>query len=202
MDERDDVKTDLSTEEQDLQARVENSESELARLEEDLYAVDVELAQLAGQTRKFELLGDICRSLEQLDELGGKDLFWSADVDDVDSRLEAARDHIRNHDDAFVDVEKRRDAIMSKIGKQNFALDCLHYELLEAMEREESRRNEWVVERDADEIEPHLSHHGRVPARRHVRHPNQSGPLTTEGLEGQDHDRPQRPTPHHVMASP
>jgi outer membrane biosynthesis protein TonB len=156
MDERDVVNTEMLSEEHDLQAKVRDSEVELGQLEEELYAVDVELAQLASQTRKFEALGDVCRSLEQLEELGGAELFWNHDAGDVDVRLEDARARIREHDEKFVDVEKRRDAIMSKIGKQNFALDCLHYDLLEAMEREETRRSEWVVEREPDAIEPHL----------------------------------------------
>ena len=155
MDERDVVNTEYCSEEQELQARVTDSEVELARLEEDLYSVDVELAELAGQTRKFEALGDVCRSLEQLEELGGADLFWNHDSGNVDDRLKAARARISEHDGKFVDVEKRRDAIMSKIGKQNFALDCLHYDLLDAMEREETRRSEWVEEREADDIPPH-----------------------------------------------
>jgi outer membrane biosynthesis protein TonB len=155
MDERDVVNTDFSDEEQTLQAQVQESEVELAKLEEDLYSVDVEMAQLAGQNRKFEALGDVCNSLEQLEEAGGTDLFWKSDAGDVDSYIEGAREKIREYGDKFVDVEQRRDAIMSKIGKQNFALDCLHYDLLDAMEREETRRNEWLVERDADEVEPH-----------------------------------------------
>ncbi len=155
MDERDDVRTELSDDEQALQAQVRESEYELAKLEENLYSVDVELAQLAGQSRKFEALGEVCRSLEQLDDLGGTELFWKPEAGDVEQYIDGARDRIHEFGEKFIEVEKRRDAIMNQIGSRNYALDCLHYELLEAMEREESRRNEWLVEREAEDPPAH-----------------------------------------------
>jgi chorismate mutase len=155
MDERDDVKMELSSEESALQTQVKDSENALAGLEHELQAVDKDLAELAGQNRKFDALADVCRSLEELENLGGADLFWKPEAGNVDEYLDEARARIDEFSERFVKVEERREAIMQQIGKQNYALDCLHYELLDAMEREETRRNEWVVERDADEIAPH-----------------------------------------------
>ncbi len=155
MDERDDVKSEHPPDEQALQSRVRESEGELAILEEDLYAVDVELAELAGQSRKFEALGQVCRSLDELSDLGGTELFWKPEAGDVTEYIESARHRIDEFGDKFIEVERRRDAIMQKIGNQNYALDCLHYELLDAMEREETRRNEWLVEREDVELPAH-----------------------------------------------
>ena len=155
MDEHDDVRTEFSTDEQTLQTRVQESEAELQQLEHDLHGVDRELADLVEQNRKFEALGDVCRSLEQLDDLGGTELFWKPEAGDVAEYIEHARDRIDEFGDKFVEVEKRRDKIMHRIGTQNYTLDCLHYELLDAMEREETRRAEWVVEREAEELPAH-----------------------------------------------
>lgn len=155
MDERDVVNDDLSAEEAALQEQVRASEEALARLEQELHAVDGELADLAAQSRKFDALADVCRSLEELDNLGGKELFWKPEAGNVDDYLQDARERINEYSDRFGEVEKRRDGIMQTIGRQNWSLDCLHYELLEAMEREETRRNEWVVERDADDLPAH-----------------------------------------------
>ena len=155
MDEHDDVRTDLSAEEQALQAQVEESQAKLEGFEQDLHAVDAELSELAGQNRKFEALADVCRSLEQLEDLGGTELFWNPEAGAVEEYIESARQRIHEFSEKFVDIEKRRDAILNRIGKQNFALDCLHYDLLDVMEREEIRRSEWVVEREADELPAH-----------------------------------------------
>ncbi len=155
MDERDDVRTGLSDEELALKEEARDSERELEKLEGDLNDIDAELADLAGQNRKFEALGSVCRSLEQLEDLGGTDLFWKAKAGDVTEYIDDARERINEFGEEFERVEKRRDKIMNKIGKQNYALDCLHYELLDAMEREETRRAEWVVEREPEELPAH-----------------------------------------------
>ena len=155
MDDREDVISEFSTEEHELQSQVRESEHALEELEQELQAVDQELADLAAQSGKYEALGNVCRSLEELDNLGGSELFWKTDAENAEDFVASARGRIEDFGEKFLDVEKRRDAIMHKIGTQNNALDCLHYELLDAMDREETRRNEWVVERDADDIPPH-----------------------------------------------
>jgi len=155
MDERDVVSSDFPADEAALSAQVRESEGALAGLEQDLLGVDAELADLAGQNRKFDALADVCRSLEELGNLGGTALFWKPEAGNVDDYLDSARARINEFSEKFLDVEKRRDAIMLQIGRQNYALDCLHYELLDAMEREETRRNEWVVERDDAEPPVH-----------------------------------------------
>jgi outer membrane biosynthesis protein TonB len=157
MDEGDTVKPDkseeeLSLDEQSLQEKVRESEEAMARLEADLRDVDFELTQLAEQNQKYEALGNVCRSLEELENLGGTGLFWKAEDGDVDACLREARERIHESGESLVGVEHRREGIAAKIGNQNSSLDVLHYELLDAIEREERRRSEWLVERDADEL--------------------------------------------------
>jgi outer membrane biosynthesis protein TonB len=161
MDEGDTVKPDkseeeLSLEEQSLQEKVRESEEAMARLEAELRDVDIELTQLAGQNQKYEALGNVCRSLEELKNLGGTGLFWKAENGDVDAYLHEARERIHQFCESIVEVERRREGIAAKIGNQNASLDVLHYELLDAIEREDHRRNEWLVERESDEI-PHYA---------------------------------------------
>ena len=157
MDEGDTVKPDkseeeLSLDEQSLQEKVRESEEAMAGLEADLCDVDSELTQLAGQSQKYEALGNVCRSLEELENLGGTGLFWKSEVGDVDVCLREARERLHNFGESMVEVERRRERIVAKIGNQNTSLDGLHYEVLDAVEREERRRSEWLVERDADEL--------------------------------------------------
>lgn len=155
MDDREDVIAEFSSDEHELQSQVQESEQALEGLEKELAAVDNELAELASQSGKYEVLGNVCRSLEELESLGGAELFWDNDAQTATEFLDGARQRIDQFGDAFFDVEKRRDAIMNKIGRQNHALDCLHYDLLDAMEREETRRSEWVVEREPEDLPVH-----------------------------------------------
>ena len=133
MDERDVVNNDLSAEEAALQEKVRESEEALAGLEQELHAVDGELAELAAENRKFDALADVCRSLEELEKVGGADLFWKPEAGNVEDYLQDARERISEYSDQFSEVEERREAIMQKIGSQNYSLDSLHYELLDAI---------------------------------------------------------------------
>lgn len=154
MDEGDEVSSDFSVQEQSLKTKVEQSEEVLERLESDLKSVDAELEALADQHHQYELLSDVCRSLEELENLGGSHLFWN-DQDGGETqadRLVQARRQIDKFGYDVAKVESRRESIIDKIGGQNTELDYLHYDLQDVIEKEEGRRNEWVVERDTDEL--------------------------------------------------
>lgn len=145
---------ELSEEEQSLRQEVEQSERALDELEDQLREVDAELASLAGENHKYELLSGIRRSLEELDNLDAADLFWDrhSAADDQAERLRYAQRNIDAFGEKIADAEARRQAFVDRIGNQNNVLDVLHYDLQEAIEREENRKDEWLVERDADEI--------------------------------------------------
>lgn len=116
--------------------------------------VSNELIALAEKSHEYEVLGRICRSLEELDELGATDLFWSTQ-DDTEARRARLENAYREIDDYGTEIsrtEDRRDAIFEQIGDQNQHLDNLHYDLIDIVEQREARASEWVVERDADEL--------------------------------------------------
>ena len=145
-----------SAEEQALRKDVEKSERVLDILEADLRSVDDELEALAQRNHKYELLEQVCRSLEELDGLDAAHLFWGNDGDaDVPvEHIQYARRKIDEFGEEIAEVEQRRQAVTDKINEQNDSLDYLHYDLRDAIEREESRQNEWLVERDTRDL-PH-----------------------------------------------
>ena len=148
---------DLSNKEQLLRTEFEQSEQQLSDLEQSLQGVNDELESLAEKGHEFDVLGRICRSLEELDDLGSADLFWSSE-DDSDSRIEKlARAHrkIDEYGAQIGRVEARRESVLEQIGGQNKELDYLHYNLIEIVERREARQNEWLVEREVEEFPHH-----------------------------------------------
>ena len=157
MDEGGVVTTDFSEQQTELQAKVDESQEALAELEHELRGVDNELRELAEKNHQFEVLGDVCRSLEELESIGATHLFWS---DSAAGGLSAehlghARRKIDEYGEQILRVEERREALVDRIGYQNDALDVLHYDLNDAVQREEDRKAEWIVERDPDPIPPH-----------------------------------------------
>ena len=156
MDEIDNENPDLIEDEHSLRQKVSRSEGALDELESDLRDIDAELEQLAERSHEFEVLGQVCRSLEELDEIGATHLFWDNADGDAQEQIDSARRKIDDYGDSILQVEERREALMGKIGDQNLVLDSLHYDLTHVIELEENRKAEWVVERDVDEIAPHV----------------------------------------------
>ncbi len=154
MNEDDIVSAECSEEQQSLLLQVEDSERVLDGLLGDLRAIDSELDELARRNQQYEALSQVCRSLEELDGIGATHLFWNAadGPDNPEAHLRNARRHIDEFKAEIAGVEERRHAITDKINDQNETLDYLHYDLLEATEEFEKSRNEWLVEREADEL--------------------------------------------------
>ncbi|MDH3440237.1 MAG: AgmX/PglI C-terminal domain-containing protein [Gammaproteobacteria bacterium] len=156
MDALDHENPEFAEQERLLRQKVEKSERVLAELESDLREVDAELERLAQQSQQFEVLGQVCRSLEELESIGATALFWGDEESASREQLDRAHRHIDEYGASIVQVEERRQIIVEKIGDQNLTLDYLHYDLSEAIEREENRRAEWLVERDGDEVPTHV----------------------------------------------
>ena len=128
MDEGGIVNPEFSEKEQSLREQVEESELVLNDLNRELQGFEEKLEKLASLDQQYVLLGEACRSLEQLDDLGATHLFWDDRVgpDDAAQRVRDARSKIDKHCEQIVRVEKQRDALIEKIGAQNLTLDCLH----------------------------------------------------------------------------
>ena len=151
------MNSESSEHEQSLRERVEQSERALDDLERELKSASAELGQLVQQHLQYDLLAKICRSLEELDNLGAADLFWdeSSGGQDQVARIAYARDKSEQYSREVARIETWRESVIEKIGSQNSQLDYLHYDLQDVVEQEENRRNEWLLERDAGEIPFH-----------------------------------------------
>ncbi|MDX1516065.1 MAG: hypothetical protein R3288_04450, partial [Woeseiaceae bacterium] len=143
-----------SVEEQKIRSQVDESERHLDDLERKLRDVDGELETLAEQNHRYEVLEQACRSLEELEGLGAAELFWGArdGAQDTQAYVTEARKRIGEFAEEIAQVEERRQAIVDKIGAQNDVLDYLHYDLRDAMQRAESQRHEWLIEREESEL--------------------------------------------------
>jgi hypothetical protein len=149
------VSSEHSAEELSIRDEVERSERVLDDLEADLRSIDRELEELAQRSPQYELLEQVCRALDELDQLDARHLFWGHDAEDAADRLRKARGKVDEFGEEVARVEQRREGVVNSINEHNVALDYLHYDLQDAMEREESRKNEWVVERDEDPLPYH-----------------------------------------------
>ena len=153
MDEGDTLDPEFSEDERSLQEQVEQSERVMSNLERDAHAIDAQLEELAQKNSQYDILSEVCRTLEELDSIGATHLFWDQRIG-PDSPLEHLRNARRKADEfseEIARVEHRRQSIIDKIAGQNDVLDHLHYDLRDAIERKENDAREWLVEREADE---------------------------------------------------
>jgi outer membrane biosynthesis protein TonB len=136
-----------------LNSQLDQTQANLESLEAQLRAIDAELEQHAVEQRQIAVLGDVCRGLDELRELGGEGLFWSGEHAAIDGE-----DHlvvVRRRIDAFAErlaeIESRRQAVLCKISDEELNADDIVDELYEIKLEEEARKREWLIER---EIEP------------------------------------------------
>jgi hypothetical protein len=151
------VTEDLTNKEQAIRAQTGTSEQRLSVLETKLQVVNDDLQSLVSKGHDFEVLAKVCQSLEELDDIGAADLFWDSGEgpQQRSEKLTSASDRIDAYATRISQTEERRDALLEDIGGQNEELDQHHYDLLDVIEQQESRRNEWLVEREPGDLPRH-----------------------------------------------
>ncbi len=143
-----------SAEELRLREELQRSERELEELEHELQAIEGELNAQIAKGERFEALARVCESFEDLDKAGASYLFWGdlQRPENTAAHLETVRCKINEFTDEIARIEDRRDAVLDKIGDKNRSMDYLYYDLRDAAEREESRKAEWIVEREEPKL--------------------------------------------------
>jgi len=151
------VTLQISQEELALRQQIEGEQHALAGLQQQMNAVERELEAHAAQREQFELLDQICTSLDRLEEMGAAGLFWGeSTAPEVPARhLERVREEASAFCRTIAGIESRRQAIGERIAAQDDALGYLEDELLALQEEEEQRRLEWVIEREGDPLPFH-----------------------------------------------
>lgn len=131
-----------------LREQIEQRQRELGGLEQTLQAANSELEALSAQKNQYELLEEICGALLKLDDLGVERLFWGEQYDsgDTTEHIIKVRRRIESFNGKLAEIEKRRQAIAGKMHGQNESIDYLDDDLLDLLEKEESRKAEWLIE--------------------------------------------------------
>jgi outer membrane biosynthesis protein TonB len=138
----------LSEKRQAITAQKEQAQQKLDRLEAEAGAAQRELSELAARKEHFKLLEQAVASLEALSESGVADLFWGPDAKSSTQRVEDARARIATFNSEVKRVEVKHQQFVNDAALQQQAQEDLEYDLFQVEQQEESRRQEWQVERD------------------------------------------------------
>lgn len=137
-----------------LNAQIEKVQQKCKALEDKLHVVETELEKLSIASQKIDALRDVCSALDKLGELNASVLFWKGipGGENADGYLEQARGRIVRFEDKKRKVLEKQELLKSQINQQLDELDYLHEELSDVQEREESRKKEFVVEREISPV--------------------------------------------------
>lgn len=148
------MSSEISDQHQAVEEQLDAARREQSALEAKLEAVDGELASLATLRHRYELLGRICGSLDELRQLGSEALFWGEDCEpgSASGPVRQARARIDDFESQVSNVEERRREIALQLQSLGEHVDVLDYDLADLREQEETRKSEWVIEREEDAL--------------------------------------------------
>ena len=125
----------------------------LAERRAELEQVESEWRAVEDRRVQYEPLETVCQSIEKLSEAGLSREFWGdrATDEDVTEHLAEVRGRIDALAGELVEIDTRRNAAKKRFRQQLDTVSLIEGDLLQAMEAEERRLQEWVVERDEGE---------------------------------------------------
>ncbi len=145
------MSAEFSQEQQVLRAELDEARERLDGLATELRGIDAELDALAVERRQFEILDDVCTSIEKLGEAGGADLFWGGlPGANFDAHVRAVRSRAEEFHHRIAEIDARRSALVGRIADAEDASFVLEDDLAEAEHQEEMKKLEWVIEREDD----------------------------------------------------
>ena len=139
---------------QDLEGLLAQAREKLEGLVREVRAIDAQLDSLATERKQHRLLQDACGALEELRAVGGAGLFWGdgAPADKSEEHIRRVRDRVDVFQKRVAEIEDSRRALIEEITQQEEHTDLLEDDVFEALDEEEQRKHEWIVEREIDAI--------------------------------------------------
>lgn len=137
-----------------LNVQIEQIREKREMLKEQLAAVAAELEKFSAARQRFEALQDVCDALDKLAELKAGELFWKGIAGRADSagHLARIRSRVERFEQKIVQIDEKQTALRTQIDRRSQELAYLHEEVQEAYEREERRREEFVIEREISPV--------------------------------------------------
>ncbi|MDE2450229.1 MAG: AgmX/PglI C-terminal domain-containing protein [Gammaproteobacteria bacterium] len=139
---------------QALQTHLAQARERLDARLADLRALDAELERLASPRKQHRLLQEACNALDELRASDGAQLFWddAAGAQGAQERIRRARDRIGTFQLQINAVDDRRRGLLDEIARHQDHSALLEDDLFEALEQEERRRLEWIIEREINAV--------------------------------------------------
>ena len=137
-----------------LEAQIEQFRQKLEALKGESRAVEGELSAFSADRERFDALGDVCDALDKLGEMEADGLFWDEipGAGDPAGQLEKMRARVGSFEEETRGVVEKQQSLQEQINKCLGELYILDEEVRDAYDRDERRREEFIVEREMSSI--------------------------------------------------
>jgi len=137
-----------------LEALIEQARHRKEALEGELRAIEAELETFSAERQRFDALRDVCRALDRLGKLDADALFWGEvpEGHDIAGTVERARSRVARFEEQIGGILEKQASLQGTIDRCVDELDVLHEEVREAYDREERRKEEFVIEREISPV--------------------------------------------------
>jgi outer membrane biosynthesis protein TonB/cob(I)alamin adenosyltransferase len=137
-----------------IEAQIELYRKKQEALEGDLRIVEEELDKLSSDRQRFEALRNVCDALDKLGELNAIDLFWEGlpEMKDIAAHVENVRTRVTRFETEISGILEKQKSLQDQINKCLNELGFLYEEVRDAYEREERRKEEFIIEREISPV--------------------------------------------------
>jgi hypothetical protein len=137
-----------------LNAQIEQTREQCEKLEAELRAVEAELEKFSAARQRVDALQQVCDALDRLGELKAGELFWKGipGGEDAAAHVKRARDRVARFQDQIGGVLEKQASLQAQVDRRQDELAMLFEEVRDAHDREERRKEEFVVEREISAV--------------------------------------------------
>ena len=137
-----------------LNAQIEHVRRRQEDLERQLRAVEAELDTFSSDRKRFEALQEVCQALDKLAGLEAENLFWDgiADAGEAAEHVQRSRKRIVTFEGELSGILEAQAKFQKQVNHCLEELSILYEEVRDAYDREERRKEEYVVERDISSV--------------------------------------------------
>jgi outer membrane biosynthesis protein TonB len=137
-----------------LNAQIVRARQKHEALEGELRVVEAELETFSADKQRFDALRDVCDALDKLGELKANELFWEGipEPKDGTEHLERVRDRVAHFEGEIRGILEKQASLQEQINQCLEELEILYEEVRDAYDREERRKEEFVIEREISAV--------------------------------------------------
>ncbi len=144
---------DIKKAQQDINRKIDDAYNRLEELENEESTLAEELDALNVDRNRFHILSDISDQLEQLEKLGGAELFWGENYDQsaAQANQKRVRDQVINYDSRVAELQEKQRTREESVESLAAKINVLNEDTLGLQARKEARADEFIIEREMAE---------------------------------------------------